>query len=61
MASNLGPTNESLIEREQGHVDLLKTQNPNASVPIDLMTTSGSDLDPHVTPEAALFQVPRVA
>ncbi|WP_147707746.1 potassium-transporting ATPase subunit C [Microvirga massiliensis] len=61
MASDLDPTNESRIEREQGSVDLLKTQNPNVSVPIDLMTTSGSDLDPHIAPEVALFQVSRVA
>src|SRR5215468_4085266 len=59
--SNLGPTNKALVEREQGEVDKLKQENPNAPVPIDLVTTSGGGLDPHITPAAALFQVPRVA
>jgi K+-transporting ATPase ATPase C chain len=59
--SNLGPTNKALIERVQGDVDKLKQENPSASVPIDLVTTTGSGLDPDISPEAALFQVPRVA
>jgi K+-transporting ATPase ATPase C chain len=59
--SNLGPTNKALVERVQGDVDKLKQENPSAAVPIDLVTTSGGGLDPHISPQAALFQVPRVA
>jgi potassium-transporting ATPase KdpC subunit len=59
--SNLGPTNKALIERVQGDVDKLKQENPSAPVPIDLVTTTGSGLDPDISPAAALFQVPRVA
>ena len=59
--SNLGPTNKALIERVQGDIDKLKQENPSAAVPIDLVTTSGGGLDPHISPAAAFFQVPRVA
>src|SRR5215813_7849350 len=59
--SNLGPTNKALIERVQGDVEKLKQENPSAPVPIDLVTTTGSGLDPDLSPAAALFQVPRVA
>jgi potassium-transporting ATPase KdpC subunit len=59
--SNLGPSNKALVDRVQGDMDKLKQENASAPVPADLVTTSASGLDPHISSEAALFQVPRIA
>jgi potassium-transporting ATPase KdpC subunit len=59
--SNLGPTNKTLIDRVNASVKSLQPTNPNTPIPVDLVTTSGSGLDPDITPAAAEFQIPRVA
>jgi potassium-transporting ATPase KdpC subunit len=59
--SQLGPTNKKLIDAVKANVEAARQENPNAPVPIDLVTTSASGFDPHISPAAAAFQVPRVA
>jgi len=59
--TNLGPTNKKLIDAVTANVEAARKENPNAPVPVDLVTTSASGLDPHISPAAAAFQVARIA
>lgn len=61
VGTNLGPTNKKLVDAVKAAVEAAKKENPSAPVPIDLVTSSASGLDPHISPAAALFQVPRIA
>jgi len=60
-ASNLAPTNQALVDRVKSDVAKLRQENPDAPIPADLITSSGSGLDPEISPAAADFQIPRVA
>ncbi len=60
-ATNFGPTNQKLVDRVKADVGSLQAENPGKPVPIDMVTTSASGLDPHITPAAAQFQIPRIA
>lgn len=60
-ASNLGPTNRQLLDRVKGDIEKLRLENPSAPIPVELVTTSGSGLDPDISPAAAKFQIPRIA
>jgi K+-transporting ATPase ATPase C chain len=59
--SNLGPTNHALLDRVKGNAEKLRAENPRAAIPVDLVTSSASGLDPDISPAAAEFQIPRVA
>ncbi|RYE49950.1 MAG: K(+)-transporting ATPase subunit C, partial [Hyphomicrobiales bacterium] len=61
MGANLGPTSKALADRLKGDVDAAKAENPSSAIPVDLVTTSASGLDPHISPDNAFFQAPRVA